>query len=187
MLRRLSYLGVLIVLVGSSFMMSGNAFGVTAAESALPSRSALPILAGTAATNPPSSLIMLNGYGFTPAGRVYIAFYDQWGVKLQETRWVTASSTVLGSDGSDSIYTGSSSGGTITEAFGASAAVYGANGSQDPANGYVAASLSGDLCGIETMVRAYDQQTARWSSLLDVDSSWLGCGVDQREDGRRPV
>lgn len=100
---------------------------------------------------------------------------------LQETRWITASSTVLGADGSDSIYTGGSRGGTIAEVFGASAAVYGANGSQDPANGYVAASFSGNLCGIETMARAYDQQTARWSPLLIVDSSWLGCEVNQRE------
>lgn len=51
--------------------------------------------------------------------------------------------------------------------------VYGLNGSQDPANGYVRTASGdeffGNLCGTAIMVRAYDEQAATWSNILDIN------------------
>ena len=49
--------------------------------------------------------------------------------------------------------------------------VYGPNGSQDPDQDNVPGvdlPIVGYTCGRDLMVRAYDQQIATWSNLLDV-------------------
>jgi hypothetical protein len=100
----------------------------------------------TAAAAVAPGSITLTGDGFTPGGRVYVALYDVWGAKLYETRWTAAS-----------------------------LAVYGRNGSQDPATGFAPggalAERFANLCGATPMVRAYDEATERWSNWLDVDTS----------------
>jgi hypothetical protein len=102
----------------------------------------------TVATMAPGS-IAVTGRGFTPGGRVYVALYDVWGARLYETRWTAAS-----------------------------AAVYGRDGSQDPAAGFVAGGTLRErfahLCGATPMVRAYDEATTTWSGWLTVDATGSG-------------
>ena len=109
--------------------------------------SALPILNNAVVSTIAPGVIEVSGERFSPGGLVYIALYDGWGEMLHETRWVASSPTV-----------------------------YGPNGSQDPAQGYVAGSDGGEAfaiaCDAPLMVRAFDQRTTSWSNLLDVDS---GC------------
>ncbi len=116
--------------------------------------------------------IVVSGQNFTPGGTVYIAMYDQWGMQLYPTRWVFASTPVFGPNGSQDPAQGYVRGGSIREVFTDTPAIYGPNGSQDPANGYVAASSAGNLCGATAMIRAFDRQTSVWSNLLDIDA---GC------------
>lgn len=130
---------------------------------------ASPILIDALAVTPEGS-VMVMGRNFTPGGEVYIALYDQWGKQLHETRWVTASDAVYGPNGSQDPATGFSRAGTINAILGASEAIYGPNGSQDPARGYVAGASFPSLCGAEVMARAYDEQTDTWSDLLDINA-----------------
>lgn len=166
------------------------------------SASAIPVLTSAIASAVAPGAIEVNGERFSPGGLVYIALYDGWGTTLHETRWVASSPTVYGVNGSQDPAQGHVQGGQIREAFvtsrepvyGANGnqdpaqgyiagdegfqaheAVYGPNGSQDPAQGYVAGDDSQEraaACAAPLMVRAFDQQTASWSNLLDVDS---GC------------
>jgi hypothetical protein len=99
----------------------------------------------TAAAVAPGS-IAVAAHWFTPGGRVYVALYDVWGAKLYETRWTTASATI-----------------------------YGREGGQDPAAGYLGGGAISErfdhLCGATLMARAYDEATERWSPWLDVDTT----------------
>jgi hypothetical protein len=112
-------------------------------------------------------LVDVGGAGFTPGGRVYVALYDVWGATLHQTMWTAASATVYGPGGSEDPARGYRRGGAIDERFdnlcganvmaraydsdtkswtdwitidtSGAAAVYGPDGSQDPALGYRAA------------------------------------------------
>ena len=87
--------------------------------------------------------VAVSGEGFTAGGQVFVAVYDDWGAMPAATRWTTAS-----------------------------AAVYGLDGSQDPARGFVAAGAIrtsiGEPCGSALMARAYDQSANAWSAAVDV-------------------
>src|SRR5688572_21925457 len=100
-----------------------------------------PVLTSAAVLTSEPGEISVTGEAFTPGGEVYLAIYDTWGSALHETRWITASP-----------------------------AVYGPNGSMDPARGYVSGgSLTqsfGGLCGNSVMVRAFDQGSGAWSNWL---------------------
>jgi hypothetical protein len=103
----------------------------------------------------PSTLISVQGDGFTPGGRVSIFIYDRWGETLHPHVWAIA---------------GHGQGGV--------------SGSHDPSLGYIPAGrldvvidhappgedeATGDIsCGRDLMVRAYDQQADAWSNVLDV-------------------
>ena len=102
-----------------------------------------PTLTNATALVSEPGMISVTGEAFTPGGEVYIALYDTWGAALHETRWISASQPI-----------------------------YGPNGSQDPARGFISGgnlseSLSG-LCGQSVMARAYDQGTGAWSNWLDL-------------------
>ena len=156
-----------------------------------------PVLSIASAVSPPSSLIAVVGEGFSPGGLVYIAVYDQWGVELHEHLWTVASAAHYGPHGSQDPALGYVPSGYINEVIdlfpapvygphgsmdpaqgysGGSdvaqepGAIYGPHGSQDPAQGYVPAGdeATGLACGHDLMVRAYDQQAATWSNLVDV-------------------
>ena len=127
---------------------------VAAPDPAAPTGSAraVPALTGASAAGQRSGTITVTGETFTPEGRVYVALYDPWGATLYETRWLTASPTVYGPNGSSDPAAGFSRGGVLREAF-------------------------GGLCGATPMVRAYDEATATWSNWLDVDPGVdPGCG-----------
>ena len=123
-----------------------------------------PIIHVSAAGSPGS--VQVTGEDFTPGGRVYVVLYDQWGQQLHENRWVTSTAALYRIDGTGYGYI---QGGTIDVTFGLSETVYGTDDSQGPANGYVAGTAAGSLCGATLMVRAYDEQTSVWSSVLDAD------------------
>ena len=131
-----------------------------------------PLLIEASATHQSPELVVVRGQNFTPGGAVYVVLYDQWGMERHETRWVNASSTVYGPNGSQDPAIGFSQGGLIIEIFGAFETVYGPNGSQDPAVGYVPAETGdatfGSLCGSALMIRAYDLQKDAWSDVIDV-------------------
>ena len=193
---------LVLVLVILGLVVSGNS--VAYADRAQLSPTASPLLIDVSAAQSPGSVIV-TGHGFTPGGEVYIALYDQWGMQLHETRWINASQTVYGPNGSQDPAAGFVEGGSANETFGTLETVYGPNGSQDPANGYIRGTsdttivggsetvygpngsqdpatgfvpgkpgreIAGSLCGTTVMVRAYDQQTATWSNMLDAD---VGC------------
>lgn len=197
-------------LVVCFLVLFGFGLGGWPASTAAQSASALPVLSGAVVSTIAPGAIEVSGERFSPGGLVYIALYDGWGTALHETRWVASSPTVYGVNGSQDPAQGFVQGGRIEEAFAASRApvfgpngsqdpaqgygagddgsqalsapreaVYGPNGSQDPAQGYVAGSDGGEAfaiaCDAPLMVRAFDQRTATWSNLLDVDS---GCGGD---------
>ena len=52
-----------------------------------------PVLNAITTSADQSGAIMVSGTGFTLGGLVYIALYDQWGMVLHETRWITATRT----------------------------------------------------------------------------------------------
>ena len=136
----LLFLALCLMALGAtaSFTQPG---GASAAEAT----SVTPLLISAATISPTTrdaGMIVVTGDTFTPGGQVYIALYDQWGQRLFENRWTTASPDVFGD-----------------------------NGSLDPARGYQAGGLLQEsfdhLCGATVMVRAYDQGTASWSNWLN--------------------
>jgi hypothetical protein len=100
-----------------------------------------PDLRHASALAPPSTLLVVAGDGFTPGGLVYIAVYDRWGVEVHEHGWAIASTAVFGPNGSADPALANVPGGTIHELIDLfPVTVYGENGSQDPARGYSAGS-----------------------------------------------
>ena len=96
-----------------------------------------------------SGILQVTGVDFTPGGRVEVAFADQSGTVRSETRWVTATATVYGREASAD--------------------------PNDPTVGFTRAGVFSALfelaCGPSANVRAYDQQTARWSDWLELAPS----------------
>lgn len=139
----------------------------------------LPVLSSVSVSSALPDSIVISGQGFSPGQPVFIALYDRWGVLEQETRWVTASESVYGPNGSLDPARGYQAGGNVREAFAIDfGTIYGPNGSQDPAQGYrrgLTAVEAGQFasCPNSLMVRAYDQQTDAWSNLIDVEDA---CG-----------
>ncbi len=158
MRRFLSYLGILVVLAGSSFMIRPQHSMATAADNsaALAPLSIAPFLSGTSATSPVSSSVVIDGRGFTPSGKVYIVIYAQRGIEVEphEPRWITATGPSYFRDGRGGGAQPGKRGGTFHESF-------------------------DGLCGTTAQVRAYDQMTAQWSPFLNVTDAWLSCGRHQ--------
>jgi len=97
-------------------------------------------------TGRPGTLV-LSGSGFTPGGRVEVAVYDHAGTERLETRWGTATATIYGRDAHAD--------------------------PTDPTTGFTRAGVIGvdvgSRCGAPVRIKAYDQQTGRWSDWLDFD------------------
>lgn len=72
---------------------------VAQAWSAQPAPVTTPLLTDAAAASALGSA-EVTGQHFSQGGKVYVALYDQWGVQLHETRWVTASMATFGANGS---------------------------------------------------------------------------------------
>jgi hypothetical protein len=107
---------------------------------------ASPRLAVTAVGTSAPGTVLIQGHDFTPGGdvTVYILAYSQGGMDLLEARSVVAAD-----------------------------AIYGPNGSADPALGYVPGGTFSEtfrsLCETIPMVRAYDEQRDAWSDWIDID------------------
>ena len=132
----------------------------------------MPVLSIAAAVGPPATTVRVAGEGFTPGGRVSIAVYDRWGVDVYEHVWITAADGTAGGTGSQNADPGDATAGAVDEVFAlVPIAVDGPNDSQDPDRDFmpgVDQPIIGFVCGRDLMVRAYDQQIATWSNLLDV-------------------
>lgn len=117
--------------------------------------------------------VSIAGTGFTPGGAVFVALHNSWGVERHEPRWLVASTSTYGPNGSQDPALGYRPGGTIGAVFGMSYVIHGPDGSQDPARGYVTVGATGEvvgsLCGDPLMARAYDAGTGEWSNVLDID------------------
>jgi hypothetical protein len=132
----------------------------------------MPVLSIAAAEGPPATMVRVAGEGFTPGGRVYIAVYDRWGVDVYENVWTTAADGTEQVTGNQDHNPGDALPGTVDEVVAlVSIAVDGPNETQDPDQDFmpgVDQPIIGFTCGRDLMVRAYDQQIATWSNLLDV-------------------
>jgi len=121
-----------------------------------------PVLNAVVAGSDLPNIVTVAGHGFTPGGRVYVALYDPWGAALFETRWVTASDRYfqpplnLGT-GDDLVF---DTGGTIAEAFVIETPVLELTGGSQQ-NAPLA-------CTTALMARAYDQDSATWSAMIDL-------------------
>ena len=100
------------------------------------------------ATEPGS--IYFTGTGFSPGEPVYVALYDTWGAHVLETRWTVSTPPFYGPNGSLNPATGYYPGGSVFEVF-------------------------ANLCGVDAMIRAYDQQTATWSTWHTIDTTLTRC------------
>jgi hypothetical protein len=125
----------------------------------------------------PSTMVIVEGEGFSPGGVVYLAVYDRRGAEVHEPVRTMASAADYGTNGSIDPGNGYAPAGSISEAFVLfPATVFGPNGSQDPAQGYVRGADAGPAlssddgpgCGRDLMVRAYDAQADAWSNAVDV-------------------
>ena len=108
-----------------------------------------PALVGAAVTDRAPRTLMVTGVDFTPGGRVEVSLYDASGTELLET--VSTTSTV---------------------------AMYVRDWRDDPHDQTVGFTRAGVIsapfeitCGSTATVRAYDQQTARWSDWLELAPS----------------
>ena len=143
-----------VIAVGASWDETSGYGSVEASRAARTSRSvapapsAAPTLSDASATTRTSPLFTASGTGFTAGGRVYLAIYDQMGVQLYETRWITANlplAAVTGPTGHEAAFSpGSGRAGTLRETF-------------------------ANLCGATAMMRAYDEVTSTWSTWLTVE------------------
>jgi len=108
----------------------------------------VPSLTDISATTQSARLFTVTGKDFTAGGRVYLAIYDQMGVQLYETRWITAGLPMVpftGPSGHEAAsLPGAGRGGMLHEAF-------------------------ANLCGATAMMRAYDLETNTWSTWLTVE------------------
>jgi hypothetical protein len=136
---------VILVALGAAIARAGTSAGPDAGGTAhmtFPS----PALTSAATTFRAPHTLMVTGVDFTPGGRVEVALYDASGTALLETRWTTATVSIYVRDWRDDATNpsvGFTRAGVISEAFEIS-------------------------CGSTAKVRAYDQQTARWSDWLEL-------------------
>jgi hypothetical protein len=84
-----------------------------------------------------SGLVVIHGDGFTPGGLVQIALTDHEGTQVFHEVWTVATTAVYGPNGSTDPAQGYVAAGSVTELVTLDGgAAYGPNGSQDPAQGY---------------------------------------------------
>jgi hypothetical protein len=127
-------------------------------------------------------LAVVNGDGFTPGGLVNIVFTDGNGTFQDQNFWTVASTIDYG------FYANYDPAHVYVPAGSVSLAipldgspVYGPNGSQDPAQGYLAGdkSFAFAVCGqdIDVRVLAYDAETTAWSNRVDLVVSDAPCAT----------
>jgi hypothetical protein len=144
--------------------------GLAAADAATET----PFLNSLSARSDTPGTIYLTGAGFTPAGPVYVALFDQQGPAPDELRVAPDALTASGTNGS--VDPAAEPGGrAFGAAFGfwltATPPISGRYGSAAPAvglvhGGTIAASFT-IPCGATLAVRAFDRTTGLWSTWAD--------------------
>ena len=105
----------------------------------------------------------IHGEGFSPGGSVYLSVVSTADPTMAESFWTVASSAVYGPNGSQDPANGYVAAGVISERIVLEdTTVYGPNGSQDPANGYREANDG--ICPGQLQVQAFDSETRTWSN-----------------------
>ena len=130
--------------------LSFSGISAAASASAVVPGSSLATSVTAMAASPGS--VVFTGSGFTPGEPVYVALYDTWGARVLETRWVTSSKAFYGPNGSIDPALGATPGGHIAETF-------------------------ANLCGVEAMIRAYDQHTATWGTWHTITATETHCSA----------
>ncbi len=132
--QRISHLSMLLMAALLAFSLAAPVAhsqapqASTATAPSLISASSIPNVIGA---------VSISGTGFTPGGAVFVALHDSWDVERHEPRWLVASASTFGPNGSQDPARGFERGGAIEAEFGMAYAVHGPNGSQDPALGFV--------------------------------------------------
>jgi hypothetical protein len=182
-------------------MLVTFAFQLTGTSSALAQPLVQPVLNPAFIAVSPFGLVDVSGSGFTPDGIVRLSLVTADGDELDVSSTVKSSATVFGRNGSVDPAQGYVSGGTISfqfwqralepqrvngsmdpaqpwvqsvEIVWPEAAIYGPNGSRDPAQGYVAQETTIVTCGDQIHYRALDVASATWSNVMAHTTS---CGA----------
>jgi hypothetical protein len=137
-------LAVLVCLAG---LLSVIAAPVRASEAP-----AAPVLVNVSDPATPDRFAVSGG-GFTPGGSVYLAIYDQLGLKLYENRSVIATNSL--------------------SAYEASIQSYSRNNMSVPTQGGRIQETFAGLCNASALIRAFDQSSEQWTNWLTIQPN---CG-----------
>ncbi len=136
-----------------------------------------PVLSSVAMASP-FGTVSVSGSGFTPNGLVRLIIHDLAGLGPTIDVWVVASSgtidvtlpylttTIYGSHGSQDPAQGFAAG-TISESLPVME-IFGPYGSQDPAQGYASSTMLWQGACPDLLVHALDVRAETWSNSLDV-------------------
>jgi hypothetical protein len=142
-----------------------------------------PSLAVASMATSPFGTVAVAGDGFTPDGIVRVVIQDLWEVGPTVGFWVIATDGAIdehlpyltaatyGPHGSQDPAQGYVAATTYYSLT--SDTIYGANGSQDPAQGYAATGSAWTGGCPDLMVRGWDAHSDTWSNSLDV--TLVGC------------
>jgi len=110
-----------------------------------------------------AGVFTIRGEGFSPGGSVYLSVNSTAYPGVSESFWTVATTAVYGPNGSQDPANGYVAAGVIDERIVLeSETVYGPNGSQDPANGYREGGAA--ICPGQLQVQAFDSETRAWSN-----------------------
>jgi hypothetical protein len=137
-----------------------------------------PSLVAARMATSPFGTVTVAGDGFTPGGVVRIVLHDLWEVGPTVDYWVIASSGAIdeslpylttatyGAHGSQDPAQGYIAGTSPLSLT--SGTIHGANGSQDPAQGYLETAVAWPGRCPDLVVRSWDARTDTWSNSLDI-------------------
>ena len=118
--------------------------------------------------SPDPGVFAIHGEGFSAGGSVYLSITSTGRPDLSESFWTVATSAVYGPNGSQDPANGYVAAGVIDERIVLeSDTVFGPNGSQDPANGYRESTAG--FCLGNIIVQAFDQDSHSWSNRVSVN------------------
>jgi hypothetical protein len=126
-----------------------------------------PVLLFSRNQAPEPGVFAVHGEGFSPGGSVYLSVTSTNLPELSESFWTVATSAVYGPNGSQDPANGYIAAGEIDEWIAVTGeTVYGPNGSQDPANGYRESGAA--FCNGNIEVQAFDSESRTWSNQVRV-------------------
>jgi hypothetical protein len=115
---------------------------------------------------PQPGVFSIHGEGFSPGGSVYVSVTSTAYPAASESFWTVATTAVYGPNGSQDPANGYVAAGEIDERIVLETeTVYGPNGSQDPAQGYRPADAA--ICPGQLQIQAFDSETRTWSNRVN--------------------